>query len=259
MNETWDILRKELSFHDFRPIEGGVEFHSGNEIKRYTYEKAYDMLSEEALENTEVLRLLWTEISSLLVANSLQDHAHDPKEIRLFISSLKDLAKFIDMFNPEESGLQLSTIKQALDTDIIRFSPEAISKIIDCKISLDWTHRVVSKILYVRRLIRFASQGRMDVNQTKIVLARGISGPWANLDLPIRERVWEWWEEDENLRNRDKDTRMQRRYRKGHENYNNDGRVGEGHYWRELRNEPYSWYSSQNDSPYPMRSVLRWN
>jgi len=70
------------------------------------------------------------------------------------------------------------------------------------------------------------------------------------------ERVFEWDDIDEEMRGRDRDIRRQKRYRTGLENYNNDGRVGEGFYWRELRNEPFSWHSREFDDPYPSRHLL---
>jgi len=39
-------------------------------------------------------------------------------------------------------------------------------------------------------------------------------------------------------------------------NYNNDGRVGEGFYWRELRNEPFDWADRDWEDPYPSRHLL---
>jgi len=32
--------------------------------------------------------------------------------------------------------------------------------------------------------------------------------------------------------------------------------ITEGYYWREIRNEPFSWYNRADDSPYPQRDTL---
>ncbi len=260
MKNTWDIVKQELAYFGFKLIKGGVSFYDEQgSLKKYDFNKARNMLAQEIDENVQILSGLWRDVCTKLVIAPIREYNHDPKEADLFVSSLKDMAKFLDMFEEASLQIPLYLVTTALNTDLIHFSPEIMSEICNYKIAIDWTHRVISRLCYIHRLIKFVCQGRDSVNQTKIVTARGVSGPWANLDLPIRERVWEWWEEDENFRQRDRDVRMQRRYRKGLENYNNDGRVGEGHYWRELRNEPYSWYSNQNDSPYPMRAVMRWN
>lgn len=259
MKNTWEILEQELSYFGFKLIRGGVSFYTqSGALKKYDFEKTRNMLGEEIAFNVKILSSLWYDVSSLLVVSPIKEYTHDPREIKLFISCLKDMAKFLQMF--ENAFLQIPKylVTTALNTDILHFSPEILSEICNHKIAIDWTHRAISRLCYIRRLLKFVCQGRESVNQTKIVLARGVSGPWSNLDLPLKERVWEWWEEDENFRGRDRDVRMQRRYKKGLENYNSPN-VGEGHYWRELRNEPYSWYSNQSDSPYPMRSVMRWN
>ncbi|MFW6173100.1 MAG: hypothetical protein ACOC5T_05090, partial [Elusimicrobiota bacterium] len=76
------------------------------------------------------------------------------------------------------------------------------------------------------------------------------------LDLPMEERVFKWRDIEDEVRGRERGKEKQRRYRQGFENYNNDGRVGEGYYWREMRNEPYSWYDRGTSSPYKSRATI---
>ena len=76
----------------------------------------------------------------------------------------------------------------------------------------------------------------------------------------MAERVFEWDDIDEETRMKDQQIRKQRRYRKGLENYNDYGNESfSGHYWRELANEPFSWYDKSFDSPYKTRSYLTRN
>ena len=98
-----------------------------------------------------------------------------------------------------------------------------------------------------------AASGQGLVSRYTVKLARGVTGPYSNLNLPIQERVYPFKELE--LGERTKIKQKQRRYRKGFENYHG-GRFSEGHYWRELRNEPFSWYNRSFDDPYPSRSLL---
>ncbi len=260
MQSVWETFKRELAFQGFNVIPNGVAFYAQEgEVKKYDFEKTYNMLTEEISENASLMRNIWIELCEHLITPYIREYVHDKRHEKLFISALKSLASFLDMFSSLMINQYRQIVKDALCTDIIYFSSEDISAICDFSIVIDLTHRTIERLIYVRRLIRFASRGKNKINETKIVTARGISGPWANLDLPMLERVWDWNEESENFSKRDESIRKQRRYRKGLENYNNGGPVGEGHYWRELRNEPYSWYSNESESPYPMRSVLRWN
>ncbi len=84
-------------------------------------------------------------------------------------------------------------------------------------------------------------------------MAAGVAGPGSRLDLPLKERVFEFGTE---VGNRTKAKQKQRRYRKGLENYDSES-FAEGHYWRELRNEPFAWSDRNFDDPYPGRNYLR--
>ena len=75
------------------------------------------------------------------------------------------------------------------------------------------------------------------------------------LRAKAKERVYDFG--DDHMGGAVKDRQHQRRYRKNLENYNRaDGGVGEGHYWREIRNEPFSWKDRKDEDPYSHRSVL---
>ena len=78
-----------------------------------------------------------------------------------------------------------------------------------------------------------------------------ISGPWANLDLPMKERVWEWDEgEDEYFAGRTKARQNQIRY--------NPETDAHGFYfvWNDLTRNPYRYEDRESDSPYKSRHLL---
>ena len=258
MTETWDILQKELAFQGFRLLSNsGCEYHTSKGIKRQSLKKTREMLEREIVDNQQLLKQVWNDTCNLLL--DIPDEpieAVDLQSRKLFVNSLKSLARWLDCFDYQGVKNYKHVIDYAMNRDSLTYSQYQIYHLPDYQLSIDWIHRLITRLIYIRKLIAFASRGKSYVNSHKIVEARGVGGPWSKLDLPMRERVWEWWEEGENFRKRDEEIRKQRRYKKGLENYNNGGSVGEGHYWREIRNEPYSWYSSDSESPYPHRNTL---
>lgn len=259
MNDSWEILNKELMYHGFKPIGDNkfIVFQSNGSEKTVDATTLIDEFTRQIDDNISLFRDLWTGVKDTLSSRSCPSSLIDPISKNIFINSLKDLAKMLEMFEEADDSLLSFILDNSLRMDIYDFSIEQIKTIPDYKISIDWVHRLICRMSYVRKLLFFYMQGKNKVINYKF--AKGISGPWANLDLPMQERVFSWDSEDENFRGRSRDIRNQRRYRKGLEEYNNDGRVGEGHYWRELRNEPFSWYDRDEEDPYPTRSVLsRW-
>lgn len=78
-----------------------------------------------------------------------------------------------------------------------------------------------------------------------------VSGPWANLDLPMKERVWEWNEEDdEYFNNRSRARREQVRYNP------ENNKAGFYYVWQDLSRDPYLFMDMVKDSPYKSRHLL---
>ena len=259
MKTIGDILRQELAIHGFRLNGNGlVEYYMNGSLQTASLEETARMVESEIRENQTVCLDLWDEICQTIQSQG-GGLSIDSGFEKLFIHSLKDLAKLLEAYDGPRFQKFAQIIKLALDADISEFGYQKVSSIVDLKITIDWTHRLISRLSYVRKLLRYAAGGIDKSSQSHIKLASGVSGPWANLDLPMGERMWTWKDEDENFRGRDMDLRNQRRYQKGLENYNNDGRVGEGHYWRDINLEPSSWENWLDDKENQHRSVLFWN
>jgi len=252
--DTWVILTKELSYYGIRlAANGQCQFFVNGQLQTQGIIKTIRQIGNSIKHHKGILAELLKNVASLL--NRPQQSTSefiDERMTNLFKSSLKELSMFLMCFDGIEAKQMSNVIDNALSRDVKSFDKEQIYKLPDYKISIDWIHRLISRFLYLRNLLYVASIGRKHI--TKYVtnkVASGISGPWANLDLPMQERVYPF--ESEELQGISKDKEKQRRYRKGLENYNGDGRVQEGHYWRELRNEPYSWEDRETESPYPSR------
>jgi hypothetical protein len=259
MKTTWDTLSKEMAAYGFRLHQNGqVEFSAQGQKSVVPLATVYEMISSEIKENIVLFKNLWNAFISESQPVSQQNTLHDPRRARLFVSALKDLRKLLDVFS--DNGLEQvrKKVDEALGQDIIRFSKQQVDRIIDVKFSIDWVNRIIMRLIYIRRLIKFAAKGRMFVTQFKVAQT-GLdhsNGPWGRLDNIVH--MWKWTDEEDNLKGRERDIQQQQRYTKGYENYNS-GEVGEGHYWRELKNEPYSWYDKSEESSYPRKDSLFWN
>ena len=222
------------------------------------------MISSEIKENTALFGNLWEAVGGVLsTAPQGKMESHDPKLDKLFIFSLKDLRKLLDMFDSVVTDKYKREINNALSRDIVSFTKPRIDRLIDLKFSIDWVNRIIMRLLYTRRLLQFCSKGQMFVNNHKMkqekIASNGLdasNGPYAHLDNIIH--FYNWYDEEPNLKGRDRDIRNQHRYTDGFEQYNQPG-VGEGRYYRELDQEPFDWYKREEDSPYKGWSSAFWN
>ena len=269
MNTSWELLKKELAFYGIRLVDEGVcQFYTrDNDFKTYTVAKAIKTLKGQLEYQKDVFKFLWRQTVDLIHSDGVEHNdlkTVDSRVLSLFVFSMKDLAKFVDIFDDLDNSCLKKVILESVSKDIANFNPKQIKMLPNFKISIDWTFRSMNKISYLIDLLRAASGGQAYVDSFAVKTAglysgSGVGGPWGNLDLPELERVWPWKDEDENLRGHSKDIRKQTRYRQGLENYNNDGSVGEGFYWREVKNEPYSWYDRSEEEPYYSRYLLSRN
>jgi len=252
--DTWALLNKELEYHGIKLIDyTKCQISDNGQVKTQGVIHTIREINSIIKEQKGILLTLWNEIIFLLSQQDNSVEILDEKMMNLFLFSLKDMIKYLLCFENSEQSKYYKVVSSSLKKDINNFSRSQVYSLPDYKISIDWISRVISKLLYVSKLLAFASMGPKRVAKYDIKTAKGISGPWAHLDLPIEERMFPFGDE---IQQREKGKLHQRRYQQGLYNYNNDGRCGEGHYWRELRNEPFSWFDRGFEDPYPSRSIL---
>ena len=253
---TWGVLVNELKYYGIRIVNDREcqVYDIDNTLKKQGIVKTIRQINKNIAEHRKSFISLWEEVSELLQIPLRSDELIDERMSKLFIFSLKDMSKFLLCFEELDNSKYSFAITSALNNDVKNFSKSQIYQLSDYKITIDWTYRQIQRLMYVKKLLSFASVGQKKISRITIKMARGVSGPWANLDLPLLERVFPY--EELGLKGRDKDKRHQRRYRKGFENYNGDGRVSEGHYWREIKNEPFLWSERGSEDPYPHRNLL---
>lgn len=149
--------------------------------------------------------------------------------------------------------------RQLLFTDIKYVSKEFMLKIIDYKICVDSLVRLMDSICYIIDILKVIVKYKKIENLVNKI-ASGISShtsQMGNLDLPMGERVFSWNNIRDEIMGRDLDRKKQRRYRFWMENYHSPG-VGEGFYYRDFRNEPYSWQNRYVDGTTPYLKPGTW-
>jgi hypothetical protein len=263
--DNFELLKKELAIYGIRLTGDDTctcRDPQSNTLKKYEIDKKIAIFKKEIKSNMDLFFDVCKHICYLL--NSPCPKREKPEDIRLkklFVHSIKSLLSLTELAisnsNLCKKNMQVtvSSIKSALTKTIYDFSTEAISDIPNCFFALEWIFRRCSTISYLSHLLLLSKDPKNLPQNINVKLARGVSGPWSNLDMPMQERVFEWKEIAGEVSGRDKDLRKQRRYRMGFENYNND-KIGEGFFWREIKNEPFSWCDRATEDPYPHRSTL---
>jgi len=254
--DTWALLGAELQYY-------GIDLISSTKCRIYDNDdkqgeiqgilSTIRSINKSIKQQKRILLLLWNEIFSILSKQDGRKEIIDEKMINLFLFSLKDMVKFLLCFEDAEKSKYYHIVSSALTKDLDSFNKKQIYQIPDYKICVDLVSRSINRLLYISNLLSFASIGQKKISQYNVKTAKGIAGPWSRLDLPLEERMFPFGDE---LQQREKGKQKQRRYTKGLENYNGDPKVGEGHYWRELRNEPFSWFDREYEDPYSHRNLL---
>ena len=210
------------------------------------------MYKAKAKAAYDITQKLWEEVSVSL-REQPSKHSKPAEGIdAIFIHSLQGLKRMIYLYPGLTSFENIdASISQALNRDINDFSYRTMSKIIEYKLAIEWVGHIISKNLYIKSLIyRYGKS----LSNKDIVVAKGVHGPFSNLDLPMGERVFDWSSISDEVYGREKDKQKQNRYTMGLEGYN-DPHVNEGFMWREIKNEPFLW-GKEGENPYPHRNAL---
>jgi hypothetical protein len=145
----------------------------------------------------------------------------------LFFDELKEISKSIEMM---------------FSKDISIIDHELVEKYNDVFLEIRILHILVMREIYRKKILK----KYMSLNKIA-----SISGPWANLDLPMQERVYPWApEEEEYQQQRTTAKQKQSRYNPEYSAF------GTYYEWVELRNNPYK-FGDWSESPYPGREQIR--
>jgi len=193
---------------------------------------------------TELKGILWEEWQDLFNLAILiqQNESSNTGSLDnlVFLNSVKNIYLLSMLFS------QTSNISKVLlnlfNVDIIDINEHIISKFNQQCLTIELIHYLIMREQYRIKLIN---------SSVKMFHHAQVSGPWANLDLTIKERVFEWSEDDDNyFGNREKSRKEQTRYNS--ENF----QQGFFYVWQDLTRDPYLFEGTQSDSPYKSRHLI---
>lgn len=243
------LLEKELSIHGISLSPNGLVKLEKGEVPLGHAAAVYKTKARSAYN---MIAKLWEDLSVLL-ENQQPQQSKPPEGIEnIFVHCLQGLKRMIYLY----PGLSLfeqieDSICSGLCKDVNSFSYKTMSKVIEYKLAIEWISHIIAQNLYIRYLL--VTYSSIKLNKSTVI-AKGVHGPFTNLDLPMQERVFEWSSISDEVSGRERDKEGQNRYTMGLEGYN-DPYVKEGFVWREIKNEPFLW-GKEGENPYPHRNTL---
>jgi len=194
------------------------------------------------VENKKEFKHMWHFFCESLIECDAATSGGSAVTEKMYISAVKKAYRFSKTFGYFKNARSLLLMR--LNQDIKKSTESAMSRIVDYHICLNWLYRTIENDLYCVRLLKAWTK---EIDRLQNVVAQQMT-PSA-LDLPMKERVWPWAEDDEDFHQREKDIRNQQRYQLP-ETYDEPDKLEEGFFWREMRNDPYSFWDEESD-PYP--------
>lgn len=244
-NNSIQLLQSELSAFDIKKTKGGsYEIRVGDDNSRVrSLDEAANLINEAVEELKESLWENWNnlrDVAEIIVNN---EHSNNGGlDNLLFLSNVKKSYLLSSIFTDLEEVNK--SIQGLFNIDVANVSDHLISTYNLTYLKVKLIHRLVMREMYRLKLISHV--------KTMQKSAQSVSGPWANLDLPMKERVWEWDDgEEEYFSLRQKARREQVRY---NPEYTKDGFF---YVWQDLTRDPYKFEGQNSDSPYKSRHMLQ--
>ncbi len=244
ITDETELLKAELRAFDIvNNTSGGYDICIGDEVlSASNLSECCQFLNSGISELKQNLLETWYDLQHIAQKMLREDGQNSGSlDNLLFLSAVKKTFELSSIFTDLKPISKI--IRQLLDTDIASSGDHLIWHFNDDHLKIQCLHRLMMIELYRKHLIRHY------MNMTK---QAQISGPWANLDLPMEERKWEWDEgEEEYFDNRQKSRREQIRY-----NPENQTKSGFYYIWNDPNRDPYRFEDMKEDSPYKSRSLL---
>ncbi len=243
ITDDTELLKAELRAFDINNSIDGYNICIGDDVlSAQTLQECCELIDSGVTELKQHLFETWQDLQHITQKMLREDGQNSGSlDNLLFLNSVKKSFELSCIFSDLIPVSQ--TIRQLFDTDIASSDNRLILHFNDDYLRIQCLHKMVMIEIYRKQLIH---------RYMAITKQAQISGPWANLDLPKEERVWEWDEgEDEYFDNRQKSRREQIRY-----NPENQTKSGFYYVWQDLALDPYRFEDMKEDSPYKSRHLL---
>lgn len=243
ITDDTELLRAELKAFDIVKSSNGYDICIGDEVlSAPNLSECSQLINLGISELKQNLLESWHDLGNIAQKMLREDGQNTGSlDNLLFLNAVKKTFELSSIFTDLKPITK--TIRQLLDTDIASSDGRLILYFNDNHLRIQCLHRLMMIELYRKHLIH---------RYMTLTKQAQISGPWANLDLPIEERVWEWDEgEDQYFEDRKKSRREQIRY-----NPENQTKSGFYYVWQDLTRDPYRFEDMKEDSPYKSRHLL---
>lgn len=244
ITDDTELLKAELrAFDIINSNNGGYHICIGDEVlSASNLSECCQLLNSGISELKQHLLESWHDLQHITKKMLREDGKNSGSlDNLLFLSAVKKSFELSSIFTDLKPISK--TIRQLLDTDIASSDDHLIRHFNDDYLRIQCLHRLVMIELYRQHLVS---------HYMSLTKQAQISGPWANLDLPMEERKWEWDEgEEEYFANRKQSRREQIRY-----NPENQTKSGFYYVWQDLNIDPFRFEDMKVDSPYKSRHLL---
>ena len=235
------ILKQELRMFDVNHEPGGF-CKVGDELLRTGSLRETQRHVESAVN--ELRSHIWEGWKGFtaLCEDVAQSASHNVGNIDnlFFLLNVKKMFKLSNAF--EELDFVQGALHKLFDIDIMAVDSELVAKFNSTCLEIRMLHYLIMydkyRLTLIQRCLKLKKQAQ-------------ISGPWANLDLPMAERVWSYEEDEEYFADRQKARREQTRY-----NPEVNPKMGFFYVWQDLATHPYKFGDMKKDSPYKSRHLL---
>lgn len=250
MNDL-ELIKMELAVQGIEP-KGGDTFYILDDGKR-EQTNAQSILSK-LTNSIKRYKKLFFEVWGGVVESmsNLSIGSGNETTQRMFANSLKILLLQTERF--PVLTVYNNVVKKIMYQDVAKFNEKFMSDIIDAQVGLDWLNHLIRLDTFKIELLRSYLRKTMEKSVIAEADIAGIQGPWSNMDLPMKERVWSFAEDQDDFDAATRRKQQQGRYNLP-ETYNDPYHFEEGYFWRELRNDPYD-PNDDEDNPYPHRDQL---
>lgn len=247
-----DLLQKELSFYGFE-LRGNSVFFISNGFSE-PVDIFFSRLKSLENEQVSLLKKEWKKVKSNVV----------PVAGGISVNFLRLLQKSVNRLYKKtfHAVLRSFDVSGHLDklssmcADRMSSATAEQAAVVLSKIEI-YEHNI-KRIHYIRHILKLIIKSTNSVVKgasTGINMNSSVQGPYANLDLPMQERVFTWSDIDEETYARQEMKQKQSRYTMGLEGSSpSESKVG--FYFRELRNEPYLFPYGEDEANSPYRKIL---
>lgn len=239
-----DLINEELRIFGIVPhTDGSYCCTVGDEtIEHISLQESKKNIKDGIKELKSHLWEDWQDLGnlSLLITNNESNNTGSLDNL-VFLGSIKRIYSLSCSFSELEDISE--NIFKVFQIDVKKVHNNLIAKFNSKCLKIKLLHRLILHEIYRCKLV-----SQKIKSETKLA---GVSGPWANLDLPMSERMWSWAEDEEYFDNRSRAKKEQTRY---NPEYNKNGFY---YVWQDLATSPYSFEDINKDSPYKSRHILQ--